>query len=55
MKKVDKIEDVKCTRFMIDDIEYLRVGGVWFQYTTEQYIPIDKPEFEKYYKEFFEK
>lgn len=55
MKKVEKIEDLKCTRFMIDGVEYLRVSGVWFKFTDDQYIPEDKPEFEKYYKEFFEK
>ncbi len=51
---MEKLEDLKCTRFDVDGTEYLRVNGVWFQYTEEQYIPLDKPEFEKYYKEHFE-
>lgn len=52
---MEKLEDLKCTRFNVDGTEYLRINGVWFQYTEEQYIPLDKPEFEKYYKEHFEK
>jgi hypothetical protein len=46
-------EDMKSTKFNINGDEYVRVNGIWFKYTGDQYIPIDNPEFEQYYMENF--
>ncbi len=52
--KLELLENLSCKRFEIDGKEYLRVEGVWFLYTNDEYKVIDKPEFETYYKEKFE-
>ena len=52
---MDKFDNVAGTKIYVDGEEYFRVDGIWFIYNTEteQYTPVDKPDFESLYKETF--
>lgn len=42
-------------KFLVNGIEYLRIDGIWFEYSIKScYHPVDKPDLEKTYKELFD-
>lgn len=53
MSDIEILEDMSCKRIDINGTEYLRIEGVWFEYTNDYYIPIDNEEFETLYQEKF--
>ena len=34
-------ENLKSEKFEINGVEYIRVDGIWFQYSSEKYIPLE--------------
>lgn len=45
-------ENLKSEKFEVNGIEYIRIDGVWFQYSNEEYIPLkDTILLEQLYKE----
>lgn len=55
MNKIELLENLKTTRFLIDNKEYLRINGVWFKYEKEEYKLVENKEFEEYYNKHFAK